>query len=48
MGLPPGAINYINARGAKRLRDELQKLRASNAGNERVAESSAWRESRRK
>jgi hypothetical protein len=37
-GLPPGAINYITVRGAKRLRDELQKLRTSNAGNERVAE----------
>ena len=29
-GLPPGATNYITARGAKRLRDELQKLRAAN------------------
>jgi transcription elongation GreA/GreB family factor len=37
-GLPPGATNYITARGAKRLRDELQKLRATNAGSERVAE----------
>ena len=37
-GLPPGAMNYITVRGAKRLRDELQKLRTSNAGNERVAE----------
>jgi transcription elongation factor GreB len=37
-GLPPGATNYITARGAKRLRDELQKLRAANANNERVAE----------
>ena len=37
-GLPPGAINYITVRGAKRLRDELQKLRTSNAGNERVDE----------
>ena len=37
-GLPPGAMNYITARGANRLRDELQKLRTSNAGNERVAE----------
>jgi transcription elongation factor GreB len=37
-GLPPGAINYITARGAKRLRDELQKLRAANAGSERVIE----------
>jgi transcription elongation GreA/GreB family factor len=37
-GLPPGATNYITARGAKRLRDELQKLRASNAGSERITE----------
>ena len=37
-GLPPGATNYITARGAKRLRDELQKLRAANAGSERVGE----------
>ena len=37
-GLPPGAINYITARGANRLRDELQKLRASNAVDERVIE----------
>jgi transcription elongation GreA/GreB family factor len=37
-GLPPGAINYITARGAKRLRDELQKLRATNAVSERVTE----------
>ena len=37
-GLPPGATNYITARGAKRLRDELQKLRAENAGSERLAE----------
>ena len=37
-GLPPGATNYVTARGAKRLRDELQKLRAANAGSERVAE----------
>ena len=37
-GLPPGAINYITARGAKRLRDELQKLRAANTINERVTE----------
>src|SRR6266576_2554952 len=35
-GLPPGATNYITARGAKRLRDELQKLRAANSGSERV------------
>jgi transcription elongation GreA/GreB family factor len=37
-GLPPGATNYITARGAKRLRDELQKLRATNAGSERIGE----------
>lgn len=37
-GLPPGATNYITARGAKRLRDELQKLRAANAGSERIIE----------
>jgi transcription elongation GreA/GreB family factor len=35
-GLPPGATNYITARGAKHLRDELQKLRAANS--ERVVE----------
>ena len=37
-GLPPGATNYITARGAKHLRDELQKLRAANAASERVTE----------
>ena len=37
-GLPPGATNYITGRGAKRLRDELQKLRAANAVSERVTE----------
>ena len=37
-GLPPGATNYITARGAKRLRDELEKLRAANTNGERVAE----------
>ena len=37
-GLPPGATNYITARGAKRLRDQLQKLRAANAGSERAIE----------
>ena len=37
-GLPPGATNYISTRGAKRLRDELQELRASNAGSERINE----------
>jgi transcription elongation GreA/GreB family factor len=37
-GLPPGATNYITARGAKHLRDELQTLRAANADTKRVAE----------
>ena len=37
-GLPPGATNYITARGAKHLRGELNKLRAANANNERVTE----------
>jgi hypothetical protein len=37
-GLPPGATNYITARGAKRLRDELQKLRAANPSSERIIE----------
>jgi transcription elongation GreA/GreB family factor len=37
-GLPPGATNYITARGAKHLRDELQKLRAANTNSKRVAE----------
>ena len=37
-GLPPGATNYITARGAKRLRDELQKLRAANTNSTRVVE----------
>lgn len=37
-GLPPGATNYITARGAKRLRDELNELRLTNISNERIAE----------
>src|SRR5262249_14263805 len=37
-GLPPGAINYITARGVKRLRDELQKVREANTNSERVTE----------
>ena len=37
-GLPPGATNYITARGAKRLREELQNLRAANANSERIIE----------
>jgi transcription elongation GreA/GreB family factor len=35
-GLPPGATNYITARGAKHLRDELQKLRTANANSARI------------
>ena len=37
-GLPPGATNYITARGARRLRDELKKLRATNSSRERIIE----------
>jgi transcription elongation factor GreB len=37
-GLPPGATNYMTASGAKRLRDELEKLRAANTSSERVTE----------
>lgn len=37
-GLPPGATNYITAYGAKRLHDELNKLRAANANSERMIE----------
>ena len=37
-GLPPGATNYITARGANRLRDELQRLRAGKTVSERVTE----------
>ena len=37
-GLPPGAINYITARGAKRLRDELKELRVTSATSERATE----------
>ena len=37
-GLPPGATNYITARGAKRLRDELNELRLTNISSERIAE----------
>jgi len=35
-GLPPRATNYITADGAKRLREELQNLRAANANSERI------------
>jgi transcription elongation factor GreB len=37
-GLPPGATNYITARGAKRLSDELNKLRRANASSKRIIE----------
>ena len=37
-GLPPGATNYITPRGAKRLRDELQKLHAEDPSSDRVLE----------
>ena len=37
-GLPPGATNYITKRGADRLREELETLRAANANNERIIE----------
>ncbi len=37
-GLPPGAVNYITARGAARLQDELTRLRATGDNAERVAE----------
>jgi transcription elongation factor GreB len=36
--LPPGAANYITARGAKRLDEELTKLRAANTESPRVTE----------
>src|SRR5690349_20568987 len=44
-GMPPGATNYITARGAKRLRDELQKLRAANVNSERII--GLWRQTQR-
>jgi transcription elongation GreA/GreB family factor len=37
-GLPPGATNYITARGAKRLRNQLEKLRAANANSQHITE----------
>ena len=37
-GLPPGAVNYMTARGAARLQQELKRLRASGDNAERVAE----------
>jgi transcription elongation factor GreB len=37
-GLPPGAANYITARGAARLQDQLTKLRAVGNNAERIVE----------
>jgi transcription elongation factor GreB len=37
-GLPPGAVNYITARGAARLQAELTKLRATGDNAERIEE----------
>jgi len=37
-GLPPGAANYMTARGAARLQDELTRLRATGDDAERIAE----------
>ena len=37
-GLPPGATNYVTARGARCLRDELDKLRAAKASSDRIIE----------
>lgn len=37
-GLPPGAINYITARGAAGLQAELTELRAAGGNAERIAE----------
>ncbi|MEY2545362.1 MAG: transcription elongation factor GreB [Verrucomicrobiota bacterium] len=36
-GLPPGAINYITARGAKHLREQIEQAR-TNSDAQRVAE----------
>lgn len=40
-GLPPGAVNYITARGAAGLQAELAKLRAVGEETERIAELEA-------
>ena len=37
-GLPPGAVNYITARGARRLETELGRLRTTADKGERVAD----------
>jgi transcription elongation factor GreB len=36
-GLPPGAVNYITARGAARLKDEVTRLRAAGDDAEGIA-----------
>lgn len=40
-GLPPGATNYITARGAERLRAELKALRNAGGAADRIAELEA-------
>lgn len=40
-GLPPGATNYITARGARRLGAELSELRRANSEPARIAELEA-------
>jgi hypothetical protein len=40
LGLPPGATNYITARGPKRLRDELQKRFGDRPRSERSKQMS--------
>ena len=37
-GLPPGAVNYITARGAARLQAEVTRLHAAGDNAERIAE----------
>ena len=37
-GLPPGALNYMTRRGAKRLRAELDELRRAKVESARIAE----------
>jgi transcription elongation GreA/GreB family factor len=37
-GLPPGAVNYMSARGASRLQAELTKLRTTGDNAERITE----------
>jgi transcription elongation GreA/GreB family factor len=40
-GLPPGALNYMTRRGAKRLQAELEKLRRAKREPARIAELDA-------